>query len=133
MVSKHKNWTSHEWILVLFTDESFQSEQRFLAPIDMEDGTRFHSPLTLGKRDHLSDLGMIVCGDVMLNERKELHVFDSGSLTGDCYRDEIRPHVHLFRCAIDPDFTRVTYPHRTSAAEELLKSEDICRMTSVLF
>ncbi|GFW46549.1 transposable element Tcb2 transposase [Trichonephila clavipes] len=68
----------------------------------------------------------------MLNRRTELHIFDRGSVTGDCYYDEVLLlHVHLFRGAIGPDFIFMAEnarPHRTLAAEELMESEDINRM-----
>ena len=67
----------------------------------------------------------------MLNGRTELHTFDSGSLTGERYYDDILLHVRLFRGAIGPDFRFMddnARPHRAFAVEELLESEHICRM-----
>ncbi|GFV26990.1 transposable element Tcb2 transposase [Trichonephila clavipes] len=68
----------------------------------------------------------------MLNGRTELHIFDRGSVTGDCYWEEVLlPHVRLFRDAIGPDFIFMddnARLHRTLAIEKLLESEDITRM-----
>ncbi|GFV88757.1 transposable element Tcb2 transposase [Trichonephila clavipes] len=68
----------------------------------------------------------------MLNGRTELHIFDRGSVTGDCYCEEVLlHHVRLFRGAIGPDFIFMddnARPHRTLAVKELLESEDITRM-----
>ncbi|GFW03616.1 transposable element Tcb2 transposase [Trichonephila clavipes] len=68
----------------------------------------------------------------MLNGQTELHIFDTGSVIGDRYCEEILlPHVRLFRGANGPDFIFMddnAGPHRTLAVEELLESEDITRI-----
>ncbi|GFW33095.1 transposable element Tcb2 transposase [Trichonephila clavipes] len=68
----------------------------------------------------------------MLSGRTELHIFDTGSVIGGRYCEEILlPHVRLFRGANGPDFIFMddnTQPHRSLAVEELLESEDITRM-----
>lgn len=130
---EHKDWTSNQWSHVLFTDESrfSLSNDSHRQLIWREVGTRFH-PTNIRERDRWGGPGVLVWGGIMLNGRTELHIFDSGSLTGDRYCDEIiLPHVRLFRGAIGPDFIFVddnARPHRALAVEELLESEDICRM-----
>ena len=65
----------------------------------------------------------------MLNYRTELHIFDTGFITGDRYRQEvILPHGHLFRGTIGADFLFMydnARPHRTYAGQQLLEREDI--------
>ena len=128
---EHRNWTSHQWSRVLFTDES-----RFSATSDShrqliwrEVGTRFYLS-NIMERDRYGGPGVVVWGGIMLNGRTELHVFDRGSVTGDRYCQEvILPHVRLFRGAIGADFVFMddnARPHRTHAVQQLL--EDITRM-----
>ena len=130
---EHKNWTSHQWSHVLFTDES-----RFSTKSDSkrqliwrEVGTRLH-PSNIVERDHYGGPGVLVWGGIMLNGQTELHVFAGGSVTGDRYcKEVIHPHVRLFRGAIGADFVFMddnARPHRTPAVQELLESEDITRM-----
>lgn len=61
----------------------------------------------------------------MVNRRMELHNVDRGSLTGNCYSDEvILLYIHLFRGAIGPDFVFMgdnSPPYRFYAVEELLE------------
>ncbi|GFT09667.1 transposable element Tcb2 transposase [Trichonephila clavipes] len=68
----------------------------------------------------------------MLNGRTELHIFDTWSVIGYRYCEEVLlPHVRLFRGAVGPDFIFMddnARPHRTLAVEELQESEDITRM-----
>ncbi|GFT21629.1 transposable element Tcb2 transposase [Trichonephila clavipes] len=68
----------------------------------------------------------------MLNGRTELHIFDRGSVTDDCYCEKVLlPIARLFRGAIGTDIILIgdnARPHRTLAVEELLESEDITRM-----
>ncbi|GFW53270.1 histone-lysine N-methyltransferase SETMAR [Trichonephila clavipes] len=68
----------------------------------------------------------------MLDDRKPLHVFERGSLTGVRYWDEVlEPYVRLFRGACDPDFILMddnVRPHRALLVDEFLESEDIHRM-----
>ncbi|GFU80502.1 transposable element Tcb2 transposase [Trichonephila clavipes] len=67
----------------------------------------------------------------MLNRLTELHVFNKGSVNGDRYcKEEILPHVRLFRGAIGPDFVFIegnAQPHRVTNIQQLLESEDITR------
>ncbi|GFW95548.1 transposable element Tcb2 transposase [Trichonephila clavipes] len=71
--------------------------------------------------------GVLVWGGIMMNGWKELHIFSGSLLTG----IQLSSHVRLFQGALDPNFTFVddnARPHRTSAVEEFLECEDICRM-----
>ncbi|GFU56480.1 transposable element Tcb2 transposase [Trichonephila clavipes] len=87
---------------------------------------------SLRERHHYGGPGVLVWEGIMLNGQTELHIFDTVSVTGDRYCEEILlPHVRLFRGAIGPDFIFMddnARPHRTPAVEELLESEDITRM-----
>ena len=68
----------------------------------------------------------------MLNSRTDLHSFDTGSVIGDHYcQDVILAHEHLFRDAIGADFLFMddnARPHRTHIVQQLLESEDITRL-----
>ncbi|GFX17310.1 transposable element Tcb1 transposase [Trichonephila clavipes] len=68
----------------------------------------------------------------MLGSRRDLHIFDAGSVNGTRYCNEILlPYVRLFRGAMGLQFLFMddNAPcHRTVAAEQLLESEDIERM-----
>ncbi|GFS67187.1 transposable element Tcb2 transposase [Trichonephila clavipes] len=68
----------------------------------------------------------------MLGSRRDLHIFDAGSVNGTRYCNEILlPYVRLFRGAMGLQllFIDDNAPcHRTVAAEQLLESEDIERM-----
>ncbi|GFV26785.1 uncharacterized protein TNCV_5000691 [Trichonephila clavipes] len=68
----------------------------------------------------------------MLGSRKDRHIFDTGSVNGTRYCNEILlPYVRLFRGAMGLQFLFMddNAPcHRTVAAEQLLESEDIERM-----
>ncbi|GFX34114.1 transposable element Tcb2 transposase [Trichonephila clavipes] len=84
------------------------------------------------ERYHYGGPGVLVWGGIMLNRRTELHIFDRGSVTGDCYYDEVLLlHVNLFQGAIGPDFIFMAdnaRPYRFLVAEDLMESEDINRM-----
>ncbi|GFX46632.1 transposable element Tcb2 transposase [Trichonephila clavipes] len=131
---EHKNWTTVNGVVSsLFTDENRFStrsdSQRVL--IWREIGTRFYTS-NIKERHHYGGPGVLVWRGIMLNGRTELHIFDRGSVTGDCYCEKVLlPHVRLFRGAIGPKFIFMddnARPHRTLAVEELLESEDITRM-----
>ncbi|GFU30545.1 transposable element Tcb2 transposase [Trichonephila clavipes] len=67
----------------------------------------------------------------MLGNRTDLHIFDSGSVNGTRYCNEILLYMRLFRGAMGLQFLFMddNAPcHRTVAAEQLLESEDIERM-----
>ncbi|GFX86268.1 transposable element Tcb2 transposase [Trichonephila clavipes] len=116
LVQRAQKLDNCQWSRVLFTDESRFStrsdSQRVL--ICREIGTRFYTSNNK-KRHHYGGPGVLVWGDIMLNGRTELHIFDRGSVTGDLYCEEaFISHVHLFRGTIVP-------------VEELLENEDITR------
>ncbi|GFW75843.1 transposable element Tc1 transposase [Trichonephila clavipes] len=72
----------------------------------------------------------------MLNGWTKLHVFDSGSVTGDHCKEVIFSLVRLFRGAIGPSFVFMNNnarPPRTADVQQLLKSEDITRMDWPVF
>ncbi|GFT90836.1 transposable element Tc3 transposase [Trichonephila clavipes] len=133
LVQREQKLDNCQWSRVLFTDESRFStksdSQRVL--IRREIGTRFYKS-NIKERHHYGGPGVLVWGGIMLKGRTELHIFDRGSVTGDCYCEEVLlPHVRLFRGAIGPDFIFMddnARPHRTLAVEELLESEDITLM-----
>ncbi|GFW55417.1 transposable element Tcb2 transposase [Trichonephila clavipes] len=70
----------------------------------------------------------------MIDGRTPLHVFRSGSVTGQIYRDEVLdPYVRLFRGAYGRDFLFMddnARPHRAHFVDEFLESEDIKRIPS---
>ncbi|GFV41955.1 transposable element Tc1 transposase [Trichonephila clavipes] len=127
-----KNWTTDQWSRVLFTDEirfSTRSDSQHDL-IWREIGIRFY-PSNIKERHRYGGTGVLLWGGTMLNVQTELHIFDRGFVTGDCYYEEVLfPHVRLFRGAIGPDFIFMddnVRQHRTLAVEELLGS-DISRM-----
>ncbi|GFW44524.1 transposable element Tcb2 transposase [Trichonephila clavipes] len=90
-------------------------------------------PLNIIERDRYGGRGVLVWGGIMLGSRTDLHIFDAGSVNGTRYCNEILlPYVRLlFRGAMGLQFLFMddNAPcHRTVAAEQLLKSEDIERM-----
>ncbi|GFV75418.1 transposable element Tcb2 transposase [Trichonephila clavipes] len=129
----HRNWRDNEWGRVLFTDESRFSlssdSHRIL--IWRERGSRNH-PSNIIEKDRYGGRGVLVLGGIMLGSRTDLHIFDTGSVNGTRYCNEILlPYVRLFRAAMGLQFLFMddNAPcHRTVAAEQLLESEDIERM-----
>ncbi|GFU25332.1 transposable element Tcb2 transposase [Trichonephila clavipes] len=130
---EHRNWRDNEWGRVLFTDESRFSlssdSHRIL--IWRERGSRNH-PSNIIERDRYGGRGVLVWGGIMLGSRTDLHIFDTGSVNGTRYCNEILlPYVRLFRGAMSLQFLFMddNAPcHRTVAAEQLLENEDIERM-----
>ncbi|GFX58754.1 transposable element Tcb2 transposase [Trichonephila clavipes] len=96
-----------------------------------ERGSRNH-PSNIIERDRYGGRGVLVWGGIMLGSRTDLHIFDTGSVNGTCYCNEILlPYVRLFRGAMGLQFLFMddSAPcHRTVAVEQLLESEDIERM-----
>ncbi|GFW04583.1 transposable element Tc3 transposase [Trichonephila clavipes] len=124
----------NEWGRVLFTYESRFSlssdSHRIL--IWRERGSRNH-PSNIIERDmYGGSFGVLVWGGIMLGSRTDLHIFDTGSVNGTRYCNEILlPYVRLFRGAMGLQFLFMddNAPcHRTVAAEQLLESKDIERM-----
>ncbi|GFX76729.1 transposable element Tc1 transposase [Trichonephila clavipes] len=130
---EHRNRRDNEWGRVLFTDESRFSlssdSHRIL--IWRERGSRNH-PSNIIERDRYGGRGVLVWEGIMLGSRTDLHIFDSGSVNGTRYCNEILlPYVRLFRGAMGLQFLFMddNAPcHGTVAAEQLLESEDIERM-----
>ncbi|GFX58675.1 transposable element Tcb2 transposase [Trichonephila clavipes] len=96
-----------------------------------ERGSRNH-PSNIIERDRYGGRGVLVWGGIMLGSRTDLHIFDTGSVNGTRYCNEILlPYVRLFRGAMGLQFLFMddNAPcHRTVAAEQLLESEYIERM-----
>lgn len=74
----------------------------------------------------------MVWAGIMQDTRTPLHVFDTGSVNAQRYRQEIlEPYVRLFRGAVGPEFLFMddnARPHRARLVDEYLESEDIHRM-----
>ncbi|GFT74202.1 transposable element Tcb2 transposase [Trichonephila clavipes] len=74
----------------------------------------------------------MVWAGIMMDDRTDLHFFDTGSVTAQRYRDEVlEPYVHLFRGAVGPDFIFMddNAPcHRAVLIDDFLKTENIQRM-----
>ncbi|GFT56305.1 transposable element Tcb2 transposase [Trichonephila clavipes] len=130
---EHRNWRDNEWGRVLFTDEnrfslSSNSHRIF---IWRERGSRNY-PSNIIERDRYGGRGVLVWGGIMLGSRRNLHIFDAGSVNGTHYCNKILlPYVRLFRGSMGLQFLFMddNAPcHRTVAAEQLLESEDIERM-----
>ncbi|GFT32818.1 transposable element Tc1 transposase [Trichonephila clavipes] len=96
-----------------------------------ERGSR-NPPSNIIERDRYGGRGVFVWGGILLGSRTDLHIFDSGSVNGPRYCNEILlPYVRLFRGAMGLQFLFMDDKapcHRTVAAEQLLESEDIERM-----
>ncbi|GFV57942.1 transposable element Tcb2 transposase [Trichonephila clavipes] len=119
---EHRNWTDNDWGRVLFTDKSRFSlssdSHRIL--IWKERGSRNH-PSNIIERDRYGGRGVLVWGGIMLGSRTDLHIFDTGSVNGKRYCNEILlPYVRLFRGAMGLQFLFMNdnVPcHHTVAAE----------------
>ncbi|GFW26685.1 transposable element Tcb2 transposase [Trichonephila clavipes] len=131
---EHRNWRDNEWGRVLFTDESRFSlssdSHRIL--IGRERGSRNH-PSNIIERDRYGGRGVLVWGGIMLGSRKDLHIFDAGSVNGTRYCNQILlPYVRLFRDAMGLQFLFMddNAPcHHTVAAEQLLESRRLAART----
>ena len=56
------------------------------------------------EKDRYGGPGVVVWGGIMLNGRIDLHIFDTGSVTGNrCCQEVTLPQVHLFRGLIGAD------------------------------
>ncbi|KFM63642.1 Transposable element Tcb2 transposase, partial [Stegodyphus mimosarum] len=103
---KHQHWSVGEWANVMFSDESrfnLRTDSRRVT-IWRERGTRFE-PRNMSERHHFPSRRVMVWASIMMDGRTDLHFFDTGSVAGQRYRDEIlQPYVRLFRGACGPDF-----------------------------
>ncbi|GFX29508.1 transposable element Tcb2 transposase [Trichonephila clavipes] len=124
--------------VVVCLHDALYDESRFSLSSDShriliwrERGSRNHPPNII-ERDRYGGHGVLVWGSIMLGSRRDLHIFDAGSVNGTRYCNEILlPYVRLFRGAMGLQFLFMdgNVPcHRTVAAEQLLESEDIERM-----
>ncbi|GFX17896.1 transposable element Tcb2 transposase [Trichonephila clavipes] len=131
---EHRNWRDNEWGRVLFTDESRFSlssdSHRIL--IWRERGSRNH-PSNNIERDKYGGRGVLVWGGIMLGSRTDLHIFDTDSVNGTRYCNEILlPYVRLFRGAMGLQFLFMNDNapcHRIVAAEQLLESRRLAART----
>ncbi|GFS69905.1 transposable element Tcb2 transposase [Trichonephila clavipes] len=69
----------------------------------------------------------------MMDDRTDLHFFDTGSVTAQRCRDEVlEPYVRLFRGTVGPDFIFMddNAPcHRAVLIDDFLETENIQRMS----
>ncbi|GFX96751.1 transposable element Tcb2 transposase [Trichonephila clavipes] len=90
----------------MFRDKSrfsLSSDSRWLT-IWRECGTRFE-PRNITERHHFSSRGVMVWVGIMIDGRRDLHFFDTGSVTAQRYRDEVlEPYVRLLQGAVGSDF-----------------------------
>ncbi|GFV39222.1 transposable element Tcb1 transposase [Trichonephila clavipes] len=97
-----------------------------------ERGSRNH-PSNIIERDRYGGRGVLVWGGIMLGSRTDLHIFDTGSVNGTRYCNEILlPYVRLFKGAMGLQFLFMdgNAPcHRTVAAEQLLESRRLAART----
>lgn len=75
----------------------------------------------------------MVWAGIMMDGRTELHFFDTWSVTGQRYRDEVlEPYVRLFRGAVGPNFIFMddnAACHRAVMVYDFLETENIQRMS----
>ncbi|GBN05119.1 hypothetical protein AVEN_132105-1 [Araneus ventricosus] len=87
---------------------------------------------TVRERDRYGCGGLMVWEDIILNRRKDLHVFYKDSVTTVIYRDEfLEPYVSLFSDKIYPGLVFMdenARPHREHLVGEFLESENIWLM-----
>lgn len=92
------NWNEREWAYVLFTDDS-----RFSLPSEFkriyiwrEPGTQ-NLPSNIIECDRFGSTGVMIWEGIMIDGHTPLNVFNSGSLTGQRYRDDVlQLYVRLF-------------------------------------
>ncbi|KFM67608.1 Transposable element Tc3 transposase, partial [Stegodyphus mimosarum] len=75
----------------------------------------------------------MVWAGIMMDGRRDLHFFDTGSVTGQRYRDEVlEPYVRLFRGAVGSDFIFMddnAQCYRAVLVGDVLETENIQRMS----
>ncbi|GFT73270.1 transposable element Tcb1 transposase, partial [Trichonephila clavipes] len=131
---EHRNWRDNEWGRVLFTDESrlglSSDSHRIL--IWRERGSHNH-PSNIIERDRYGGRGVLVWRGIMLGSRTDLHIFDTGSINGTRYCNEILlPYVRLLEAlwVYSSLFMDDNAPcHRTVAAEQLLEKRRLAART----
>ncbi|GFX99230.1 transposable element Tcb2 transposase [Trichonephila clavipes] len=129
---EHHNWTEHDWVCVLFSDES-----RFSLSSDCrrqliwrESGTAYR-PENSQEKDRYTTCSIMVWAGIMINGRTRLHEVANGTMTVQRYIDEVLlPHVRLFRGAVGDKFVFMddNASHRTLAVQDCLDSEGIQRL-----
>ncbi|GFY12443.1 transposable element Tcb2 transposase [Trichonephila clavipes] len=131
---KHQHWSVGKWANVMFSDESrfsLSSDSRWVT-IWRERGTRFE-PRNITERHHFPSRGVMVSAGIMMDDRTDLHFFDTGSVTAQRYRDEVlKTYVRLFRNAVGPDFIFMddNAPcHRAGLIDDFLETVNIQRMS----
>ncbi|GBM35827.1 Transposable element Tc3 transposase [Araneus ventricosus] len=122
-----------QWRAVRFTDESrfsLQSDSRRYL-IWREPGTRYH-PSNIGERDAYGGGSVCVWGGISLGGRTDLHVFPSGTVNAQAYRDNILDaYVRPYAGAIGDDFLLQddnARLHRARIVDDYLQQETIQRM-----
>ena len=83
------------------------------------------------EKRHFPSKRVMVWARIMLDNRTDLHFFDTGSMTGQRCRDEVlQPYVLLFRIAVGPVFIFMddnTPCHHTFLFDDFLETENIQR------
>ncbi|GFS77090.1 transposable element Tcb2 transposase [Trichonephila clavipes] len=127
---KHQHWIVGEWTNVMFSDESrfsLSSDSRRVT-IWKEWGTRFE-PRNITERHPFPSMGVMAWAGIMMDDRTELHFFDTGSVTAQRYREEVlEPYVCLFQGVVVPDFIFMddNAPcHRAVLIDDFLETENI--------
>ncbi|GFX89378.1 transposable element Tcb2 transposase [Trichonephila clavipes] len=131
---KHQHWSVGEWANVMFSDESrfsLSSDSRRVT-IWRGRGTRFE-PRNITERHNFPSWGVMVWAGIMMDGHKDLHFFDTGTVTAQRYRDEVlKTYVRLFRGAVGPDFIFMddNAPcYRAVLIDDFLETENIQRMS----
>ncbi|KFM59169.1 Transposable element Tcb2 transposase, partial [Stegodyphus mimosarum] len=131
---KHQHWSVGEWANVMFNDESrfsLSTDSRW-GTMWRERGTRFE-PRNISERHHFPSRGVMVWAGIIMDGRTDLDFFDTGSVTGQRYRDQVlEPYVRLFRGAVGPDFIFMNDNapcHRAVLVDDFLETENIQRMS----
>ncbi|KFM62686.1 Transposable element Tc3 transposase, partial [Stegodyphus mimosarum] len=117
----------------------FCDESRFSLSTDSrrvtiwrEHETRFE-PRNISERHHFKSRGVMVWAGIMMNGRTDLNFFDTGSVTGQRYRDEVlEPYVRLFRDAVGPDVIFMddnASCHRAVLVDDFLETENFQRLS----
>ncbi|GFY25704.1 transposable element Tcb2 transposase [Trichonephila clavipes] len=129
---EHHNWTEHDWVCVLFSDESrisLSSDCRRQL-IWRVSGTAYR-PENIEEKDYPTSSIMVWAG-IMINGRTRLHEVANETMKGQRYIDEVfLPHVRLFRGAVGDKFVFMddnATCHRTLAVQDCLDSEGIQRL-----
>jgi len=95
---EHQSWTEQDWLHVLFSNESRFSAQSNPRRVFIwkDPGARCH-PEASEKSIRFCGTGILVWDGIMLDGRTPLHIFSTGTMTTERYRDEIlESYVRLF-------------------------------------